>query len=315
MTNGFMKTAWKSAENENSRNSKQIKNKSNRYKLKKSEMAKRLSIFGGITLFVTLIIVVISSFSREAVNANEEGVFIKKPYFFGKGGVYEKPLTQGSEWRVFSTDFIKFVMSPEQYEEGFEDLVAKDNNLINTTAYLTLQIEAGRTPELLKKFGETWYRNNVQETFRKITRDKLCEYGMFELTTNRQVYAEINADIDKSLRLYFAERGLPVVIKSVVISRAQPSKGVLEEIDRTGVQMQAELTQSKRIKTEQTREEAEHARAKADKAYMKEMNLSPDQFISLRALEIEKEKLELLRNNSNVTVDAFLGYPNFYKVK
>jgi len=278
-------------------------------------MSKKLNFYGGIALFILVCMVVIIGCSREAVNANEEGVFIKKPYFFGKGGVSEQPLLQGSEWKVFSTDFIKFIMSPEQYEETFEDLVAKDNNLINTNAYLTLQIEAGRTPELLKNFGETWYKNNVQETFRKITRDKLCEYGMFELTTNRQVYTEINADIDKSLRSYFTDRGLPVIIKSVVISRAQPSKGVLEEIDRTGVQMQAELTQGKRIKTEQAREEAEYARAKADKAYMKEMSLSPDQFISLRALEIEKEKIELLRNNPNVKVDAFLGYPNFYKVK
>ena len=266
-------------------------------------------------LIVISLIVTIFSCSRESVDANEEGVFIKKPYFFGKGGVSSQPLRQGSEWKVFSTDFIKFIMSPVQYEEPFEDLVAKDNNLINTIAYLTLQIEAGRTPELLKNFGENWYKNNVQETFRKITRDKLCEYGMFELTTNRQVYAEINIEIDNRLRDYFSERGLPVAIKSVVISRAQPSKGVLEEIDRTGVQMQAELTQGKRIKTEQAREDAELARAKADKAYMKEMNLSPDQFISLRALEIEKEKIEMLKSNPNVKVDAFLGYPNFYKVK
>ncbi len=268
-----------------------------------------------ITCLAFASIAAILGCSRESVDANEEGVFIKKPYFFGKGGVAEEPLIQGSEWKVFSTDFVKFVMSPVQYEEPFEDLVAKDNNLINTVAYLTLQIESGHTPGLLKSFGENWYKNNVQESFRKITRDKLCEYGMFELTTNRQVYIEINADIDNRLRAYFVERGLPVTIKSVVISRAQPSKGVLEEIDRTGVQMQAELTQSKRIKTEQAREEAEFARAKADKAYMKEMNLSPDQFISLRALEIEKEKVELLKNNANVKVDAFLGYPNFYKVR
>ena len=267
------------------------------------------------TLFIIAFILTILSCSREAVDANEEGVFIMKPYIFGKGGVSNSPLTYGSEWKVFSTDFVKFIMSPKQYEEPFEDLVAKDNNLVNTNAYLTLQIETGRTPDLLKNFGEDWYVNNVQETFRKITRDKLCEYGMFELTTNRQVYVEINSDIDNSLREYFVERGLPVVIKSVVISRAQPSKGVLEEIDRTGVQMQAKLTQSKRIETEQAREDAELARAKADKAYMKEMNLSAGQFIELRALEIEKEKVEMLKNNPNVKVDAFLGYPNFYKVK
>ena len=282
--------------------------------MKKSQQKSNLS---GSVLMLCIIAVILTilSCSREAVDANEEGVFIKKPYFFGKGGVSEQPLLQGSEWKVFSTDFVKFIMSPVQYEEPFEDLVAKDNNLVNTNAYLTLQIEPGHTPELLRSFGENWYKNNVQETFRKITRDKLCEYGMFELTTNRQVYTDINADIDKSLREYFSDRGLPVAIKSVVISRAQPSKGVLEEIDRTGVQMQAELTQNKRIKMEQAREEAELARAKADKAYMKEMNLSADQFISLRALEIEKEKVEMLKNNPSVKVDAFLGYPNFYKVK
>ena len=35
----------------------------------------------------------------------------------------------------------------------------------------------------------------------------------------------------------------------------------------------------------------------------------------LQGRKSEKEKLELLRNNPSVKVDAFLGYPNFYKVK
>jgi len=258
---------------------------------------------------------VATSCSRKAVNANEEGVFIKKPYFFGKGGVQAEPLTKGSEWKVFSSDFIKFIMSPVQYEEHFEDLVANDNNLINTSVYMTLQIKPGNTPILLEKFGENWYKNNVQEMFRKVTRDKLCEYGMFQLTTDRKVYDVINADIEKTMVSFFKERDLPVNIRSIVISRAKPSQGVLEEIDRTGTQMQAKLTQDKRIQMEQSREKAESARAKADMAYMRNLNLTADQFIQLRALEIEKEKVEMLKNSPNLKIDAFLGYPNFYKVK
>jgi len=281
--------------------------------MQKKEVKMRKVVAVAICLAATSMMAV--SCSIESVNANEEGVFVKKPWFFGKGGVRKEPLTQGSEWKVATTSYIKFTMSPVQYGESFEDLVAKDNNLINTRAYLTLQIKSGKTPELLEKFGLEWYKNNVQETFRKITRDKLCEYGMFELTTNRQVYEKINSDITNDLNSHFSIRKLPVEIKSVVISRAQPSKGVLEEIDRTGVQMQAKLTQSKRIEMEKAREDAESARAKADKAYVREMNLSLDQFISLRALEIEKEKVEMLKSNPSVKVDAFLGYPNFYKVK
>ena len=38
----------------------------------------------------------------------EEGVFIKQPLFFGEGGVQEQALTHGSEWKVFSTSFVKY---------------------------------------------------------------------------------------------------------------------------------------------------------------------------------------------------------------
>ena len=47
-----------------------------------------------------------SSCSLCAVDGGEEGVFIKQPLFFGDGGVQEQALTQGSEWKVFSTNFV-----------------------------------------------------------------------------------------------------------------------------------------------------------------------------------------------------------------
>ena len=61
-----------------------------------------------MTLFLVIIIPVLIGFltscSLCGVDGDEEGVFIKKPYIFGKGGVDPKALVEGSEWKVFSTD-------------------------------------------------------------------------------------------------------------------------------------------------------------------------------------------------------------------
>ena len=51
----------------------------------------------------------------------------------------------------------------------------------------------------------------------------------------------------------------------------------------------------------------ETKRAIADKAYQQNMNLSADQFIMLRALEMEMQKVEMVRGKQNVNVDVMFG--------
>ena len=45
----------------------------------------------------------------------------------------------------------------------------------------------------------------------------------------------------------------------------------------------------------------------ADKEYQLNMGFSPQQFISLRALELENQKIEMIKNKSNVNIDVMLG--------
>ena len=66
---------------------------------------------------LTLIAIAIASVSMVScslcgVDGTQEGVFIKKPLFFGKGGVEMQALTDGSEWKVFSTDFVTYTNIP-----------------------------------------------------------------------------------------------------------------------------------------------------------------------------------------------------------
>ena len=121
-----------------------------------------MKIFNVKSILVLLLIAMtITSCSVASVDADEELVFVKKPIFFGKGGVEKEPLTSGSEWRWFSTDEVKFKVSPTQYEEKFQDIFTADNTPIDLSANILLQIKKGETPVLLEGFGEDWYKNNI----------------------------------------------------------------------------------------------------------------------------------------------------------
>ena len=259
-----------------------------------------LLLFGAFALML-------GSCSLSSVNADEELVFVKKPLIFGSGGVDETPLQDGSAWRVFSTDEVIFKVSPVQYEEEFTDIFTSDNTPINCSANILIQIIKGETPELLKNFGEAWYENNIQIQFIKYVRDELSKYPMKDLTSKREVYDDIEKIVNDKVQAIIKEKQIPVKILSVVVNRAVPKDDVMEELARTAIQIQSQETQEQRKLTEEKREAAEIKRAQADKAYQREMGLSAEQYIRLRALEIEKEKIDMVKNKEGVKVNLIMG--------
>lgn len=268
-----------------------------------------------LKLFGVVLLLVIGSFtftgcSLVSVNADEEGVYVMKPYIFGSGGVSPEPLIEGSEYVAVSTEIIRYKNIPVQYVEGFNDVITVDNNLIDLNVYLVLQIEKGKSPILHDEFGEHWYENNIKENFRKTLRDRLSAYDMPTLTTNREIYAKINQDINNHVKQIIVEKKMPVIVVDVMVGRATPNKGALEEIDRTSAQIQAKQTQIKRGEMEDARKTAEKKRATADKAYMEELGLSTSEFIHLRSLEIQKEQIEMVKAKSNVNIDIIMDNSN-----
>lgn len=257
--------------------------------------------------FALFSLIMLSNCSLATVNADEELVFVKKPIIFGSGGVDSKPLTSGSEWRWFSTDEVIFKVSPVQYEEVFKDVFTSDNTPINLSANLLLQIEKGHTPELLANFGEKWYDNNIQVQFVKYVLDEISKYPMKELTSKREIYDNVESVVNGKVQQIIKDKKMPINVLAVVVNRAVPKDDVMEELARTAIQIQAQETQEQREKTETKREAAEIKRAQADKAYQREMNLSAEQYIKLRALEIEKEKVEMIKNKENVKINMLMG--------
>lgn len=262
-------------------------------------------------LLFSILGLLLTSCGISGVDADEEGVFVAKPWIFGGGGVYDTPLSEGTSITAVSTQVVRFKVTPMKYAEIFDDVMSDDNTPVDLQAYVILQIERGKTPILLTNYGESWYDNNVRETFRKYIRDRVSTYPMYDLTSNREACQKIEDETLTLLQAYFDRlnngKELPVKILSVIVDRATPNKEVMEEINKTASQIQAKKTQTERESMEKARANAERERAKADKQYQSEMNLSADQFIQLRALEMELQKIEMVRGKDNVNVDVMFG--------
>lgn len=278
---------------------------------------KAKSLFTVIQFMLVSLIVLFTSCSVASVNADEELVFVEKPIIFGKGGVNPKPLTSGTEWRWFSTQEVVFKISPTEYEENFQDIFTGDNTPIDLSAKLLLQIKQGQTPKLLTKFGEDWYKNNIKSVFVKNVLDEISNYPMKQLTSKREIYANVENIVLNKVQNIINEKDMPIQVLSVIVNRAVPKEDVMDELARTAMQIQAEETQTQRAKTEDAREIAEAKRAKADKTYQRIMNLTNEQYIELRKIEIEKEKIDMIKNKNNVNIHMVMGNGNntIYPIK
>ena len=270
---------------------------------------KRNKFFSGIVM--VLAAMVLAGCSLCGVDGDEEGVFIKKPYIFGKGGVDPKALVEGSAWKVFSTDFVTYKHVPVKYTETFDDVFCDDNTPLDLSAHLTLRIQRGKSPILHMNYGQDWYSNNIKENFREIVRNFISTYDMYTLVSNREVYDSVKVDITEKLQEYIvrldSDKEFPVDIVNVVVDKAKPNSEVMAELNKTATMAQQKQTQLKQQEMEEQRRITENKRALADKEYQKQMGLSPEQFIALRALELENLKVEMVRDKPNVNVDVLLG--------
>lgn len=257
-----------------------------------------------ILVFVGLVMSLFSMTSCDSVSVNgdQEAVLVMKPWFFGHGGVDKTAISSGREWVAWTTDNVKFTITPTTYTETFDDMMTDDNTPVDFAAYLKLQIRKGETPVLLEKFGEKWYENSVAPTFRTMVRDKASMFKMFSLTSDREVLADIQKEVKNKITEYCNKIGLPVSVMEVTIGKVTPPEEVLEETRRTAAQNQSKLTQDARAAAEISRKQAEINKAIADKAYQTQMNMNTSEYLQLRQLEIEKEKVELVRDKQNVTI-------------
>lgn len=266
-------------------------------------------------LSIILILTTLTSCYRVSPDAGQESVLVYKPFLFGHGGVDDSPVSTGATWCAATTDHVEFIITPITITEDFKDLIPSDNTPVSFSAYLKVQIKKGQSPDLYKNFGKEWYEHSLQATFRTMVREKACVFKMFDLASKREISAQLEKDIFKDILEYSKKINLPVEIMQVSIGAITPPQEVLTETKLTAAQNQSILTQASRANAESSRKQAEINKAEADKAYQREMNMTTSEYLHLRQLEIEKEKVELIKDNRNVSIIFGGNLPVTYPVK
>jgi uncharacterized membrane protein YqiK len=249
-------------------------------------------------------------FNLSTADANEEVVLIPQPYVFGSGGVLEEPVGNGSSWVAWSTKEVSYIVSPLSYEIAFVDVISSDNVPIDLSATAIIQISKGETPVLHENFGTGWYKNKVERQFNMLTRNFVRDNKHKDLMNDRETIQRGQLKIADGLARYIKDEGIPVELQSVILGKANPPKELLVQIAETAAQTERSQTETQRKLAEDTRKEAETSKANADKAYQERMAFTPSEYLTLRSLEIEKEKIQMVKDKQNVTIIMTSGGGN-----
>lgn len=257
-------------------------------------------------LIAFLAILSLSSCNGVSPEADEEAVLIYKPWFFGHGGVDETPVSTGLTWCAPTTSFEIVKITPQRYDVNFDDIMSNDNTPLDYATYVTLQVIPGKSPILIKNYGVDWFKNNIEVVYRNFVREEISKYSPFDLMSNREVCNEIDKSVKNKLDNHITNlsknKEFPVTCREVITGRAKPNKQQLDEMNKTAAAIQARQTQERNEEMQIARAKAETARAQADKAYMREMNLTPDQFITLKIVEKSNPNIDIVMGGSTGSV-------------
>lgn len=252
-----------------------------------------------------VVVMAITGCSTATPNAGYEGVLIKKPYLFGHGGVVPEPVRTGQSIIALSTDVVYVSMQPIQADLDLKDIMSSDGVPLEFDAIIRLQVTD--SVDLIKRFGPDWYDVNVKMQFFNLIRQAVRKHGMNETAINTTAIAEIDNEVGTGMAQYLKSINMPVNLIQVTVGKANPPDAIKNQRIETAAQQQRVITEGQTKLAEDARKAAETSRADADNAYRMAMSLSPDQFLQLSAINMQREictqgaKCTFISNGSRTT--------------
>jgi regulator of protease activity HflC (stomatin/prohibitin superfamily) len=229
----------------------------------------------------------LSACSVYAPDAGHEIVLVEKPWFFGHGGVDPTPVGTGRAYAALSTDGIDVNMQPMRFEQDLLDTMTADGVPIGFHAIVTLQVTDPVV--LVKNFGGNWYQNNLEQSFGQFVRQAVRKRGMNETAIDTTALDGIDAEIRGNLVNFIQQKQLPVQLITMTVGKANPPDAIKNQRIETAAQEQRIQTEIQIKNAETQRKAAEEARAAADNAYRQAIGLSPQQYVQLKKIEMERD--------------------------
>jgi len=242
----------------------------------------------------------------------EVAVIVDKPWFFGDGGIRDHAVPTGRKWMALSSEALVVDVKPMQFYLSIDDMFSKDNVPLDFNA--AMRVRVTDPVRMAKEFGiddmaagnvhaPRWYWNNVHKPWERAIRRAVKVYGMTEMVSDaapaeaprsaeeagKSTIERIDEQVEAEMKAEFKAKNLPAELIDLTIGRANPPEEIKHQRVETARQEQLQKTEVQRRLAELERAKAEDARARADNAYREAMQLSPDQFVRLEAIKVQRE--------------------------
>jgi regulator of protease activity HflC (stomatin/prohibitin superfamily) len=222
-----------------------------------------------------------------APDVGHEVVLVEKPMFLGHGGIDPAPIRAGRTFVAATTDGIDVNMQPLAYQQDLPDTMTADGVPVSFHAIMNIRVTD--SVKLISQFGTNWYANNLDAPFMSLVRQQVRQHGMNEVAISASAIDTIDAEIAKGLNSFITAKKLPVELITLTIGRAIPPDAVKNQRIETATQEQRIQTEQQKKLAEDARAQSEQSRARADNAYRQAMQLSPEQFIQLETIKMQRD--------------------------
>lgn len=258
------------------------------------------SMYSKFAMIVVALVMMVGCGSA-APDGGVEAVLIKKPIFFGHGGIEPTPIKTGRTFVALTTDVQYVDMQPRRVDMMFDDLMTSDGVPIDFHAVVTLKVldsvrlVSGYGNDFMDQRGPGFFIRNLDQPFRTAVRDEVKKHGMQEMAITATAADEVDKVVTEHMKRIIVASGVPVELRDLSLGRANPPDSIKTQRVETAAASQRILTEQQTKLAEDQRRLAEESRAAADAAYNLKMNASGGQnlpinaMLKLREIEMKRE--------------------------
>jgi hypothetical protein len=249
-------------------------------------------------VFLSGMAVVLTGCTIAAPDAGHEAVIVRKPWFFGHGGVSADPVGTGRSYYALSTDAIDVNMLPQRVDMEFDDMMTKSGvpvsfHVVGTfritdAVKLVSQFGADQTADKDGNVAWGFWTRNLDQPIRTAVRDSVKKRDMQEMAIDQSAADAVGQEVSEAANKIVTQSGVPIVFTAMNVGRVNPPDAIKNQRVETAAQEQRVITEQQTKLAEDARKAAEQSRAGADNAYREQMGLSPEQFIQLQNIKMEQ---------------------------
>jgi hypothetical protein len=233
--------------------------------------------------------------SVAAPDAGHEAVWVEKPLLFGHGGVDQTPVTAGRAYGAITSDAIDVSMLPQRVDMEFDDMMTKSGVPVSFHVVATFKVTD--PVKLVSQFGADhdgksgwgFWDRNLDQPMQNAVRDSVKQRDMQEMAISQTAADAVGQEVSTAALRIVQQTGVPIVFTAINVGRVNPPDAIKNQRIETAAQEQRAITEQQTKLAEDQRKAAEQSRASADNAYREAMQLSPDQFLQLERIKMQRD--------------------------